>query len=94
MLIGHIYYNSATMNCTNGMISDFYSNFGFMGLLIYPFIVFKCFKVLDNLLYKIEEKLYIPILMILLIPLYQNSVFTWMLTGGYLFTLVILHFFV
>lgn len=87
-LIGLYYYNSQIMNCTNGTFSDFFVNFGYFGLIVYPFMIFGCMAYLGKMLRKTDQFIQIAITTILLNTLYQSTFFTWLLTGGYIFTVI------
>lgn len=89
-LIGNIYYSSQTMNCTNGMFSDFYANFGYAGFIIYPILIFSCFYILYKVLGKMGDFITISTTFILVLVLFDNTFFTWIITGGYLAAVIIL----
>lgn len=89
-LIGKIYYSSPTMNCTNGMLSDFYENFGYVGFIIYPILIFGCFHILFKMSKKIGEFIIVSMAFTLAVVLFDNTFFTWMITGGYFFAVILL----
>ena len=83
-LIGMVYYKSQTMNCSNGLFSDFYSNFGYIGLIIYPFMIYLCLSFWEKQTREQNAFVVIATVTVSLMALYDNPFFTWMLTGGYL----------
>lgn len=91
-LIGFYYYGSETMNATNGMFSDAFMNFGYVGLVVYPFVILGCFQGLGKILRNTTKYTKNGITIILLIILYDNTFFTWTLTGGFLFSIISLEF--
>ena len=89
-VIGKIYYFSETNNATNGLFSDFFANFGFVGLIVYPIIIFGVFWLLGKQLEDYSNFSVLSITFILLIVLMNNTFFTWLLTGGYIFSLILI----
>lgn len=77
-------------NATNGLIGDMYGNFGFMGILFYPFMIMLSYSVLDNVTNKYSNSVRAVILFILMWSLINTSFFTWIMTGGYLIYIIIL----
>ena len=45
-VIGNNYY-SQTIGCNNGMLADVWANLGIIGILVMPFILIVCFRLLD-----------------------------------------------
>ena len=77
-------------NATNGLIGDYYSNFGLTGLFIYPLLISFCFYTLRYFLRGFNVLICVVISFILMWMLVNTSFFTWLMTGGYLIYLVIL----
>lgn len=91
-LIGLYYYFSPTMNCTNGVFSDFYGNFGYLGLCIYPYMIYTCYRVLARSLLGTGRFITLSVFFTLTIVLFDNTFFTWMLTGGYIIVVLMFRF--
>ncbi len=64
------------MNCTNGMFSDFYANFGYVGFIIYSIMIFICFYVLFKVLEKMGNFITISTTFILALVLFSSTFFT------------------
>lgn len=77
-------------NATNGLIGDMYGNFGFFGILFYPFMIMPSYFVLDNVTNKYSNSVRAVILFILMWSLINTSFFTWIMTGGYIIYVIIL----
>lgn len=90
-MIGALYYSNADTNASNGLFSDFYANFGYIGLIIYPIAIFCCIKVLNNLLEGFSRFVRLSVLFVALMYLYDNPFFTWLLTGGYIVVLIVIY---
>ncbi len=90
-VIGSIYYSNDVTNATDGLFSDFFANFGYVGLIIYPFIVFFVMALLERQLKRNGVYVTITVTFILLIVLINNTFFTWLITGGYLFSLILVY---
>ena len=56
MMIGRIYYHDG-LNANNGLFSDAYSNMGFIGLLVMPFILLLLIRMLDKFSYGLDYRL-------------------------------------
>lgn len=90
-VIGSLYYHNNYTNATNGMFSDFYANFGYIGLIIYPFLVFFAMVLLEKQIKAQGSFLTLSIIFISLIVLINNTFFTWLITGGYVFNVVLMY---
>lgn len=90
LVIGPAYHNNENENVVVGLAGDAYANFGILGMLFYPFlyvIVFKLFSAFSVG----KNKRFITCLGILIIWYSLNvSFFTWLLTGGVIFSLLFL----
>ena len=82
--------NAYYHNATNGLVGDIYGNFGFIGILIYPFMILLAFKQLVKICSKYSITIKSVILFILMWMLINTSFFTWIMTGGYLIYIIIL----
>lgn len=82
--------NAFYHNATNGMIGDFYGNFGIFGILSYPFGILGCFYFLNSSLEKFDRTISAVVSFILMWMLINTSFFTWIMTGGFAIYLAIL----
>ncbi len=90
-VIGSLYYHNNYTNATNGMFSDFYANFGYIGLIIYPCLVFLTMVLLEKQVKTQGSFLALSVIFISLIVLINNTFFTWLITGGYVFNVVLMY---
>lgn len=79
-------------NATNGLIGDIYGNFGIIGILLYPFMIFITYVILDDSTKKYSISIKSVVLFILMWMLVNTSFFTWIMTGGFLVYILILEF--
>lgn len=92
-LIGRIYYNNINMNASSGTIADAYANFGWLGILIYPFLLMILFRLMDKYSYGIERRILIPIIVSMSVLLLNGNIFSVMTTYGYIIALLYLAIF-
>lgn len=88
LIIGHMYFNSETMNCTNGMITDAIANLGAFGVLVFPLMIVCIVGILANNLDKYRSAFSYTIVFVLMNQLVNTSFFTNLITGGYIFVLI------
>lgn len=84
--------NAYYHNATNGLIGDIYGNFGFIGILLYPVMIFTTYVILENSTKKYGRPIKSVVLFILMWMLVNTSFFTWIMTGGFLIYVLILRF--
>jgi hypothetical protein len=89
-LIGRVYYNNIDMNASSGTIADAYANFGWLGILIYPFVLMLIFRLMDKYSQGVESRILIPIIVSMTILLLNGNIFSVMTTYGYIFALMYL----
>lgn len=83
--------NAYYQNATNGLIGDIYGNFGFLGILTYPFMILTCLILLDKSTNKYNTTIRVVVMFILMWMLVNTSFFTWIMTGGFLLYIIILN---
>lgn len=89
--IGFEYMKAAFYhNSTNGLIGDYYANFGIFGIFIYPIALSISFCILNIFTSKFESSIKKSVIFILMWTLINTSFFTWLLTGGYIVYLLIM----
>ncbi len=81
-LIGGMRTGNYEANANNGLLGDAYSNFGLIGVFLYPLILVMTFYIVLKLTKKTDINILIPLLLILVWNLINCSFFTWLLTGG------------
>lgn len=92
-LIGYIYYGSIENNANNGMCGDAYSNFGWMGLALYPLIIIISLKLLDACSKNIDPRVLLSVCTLYAITFTNASFFQLLLTNGFLFICVFLYYY-
>jgi hypothetical protein len=89
-LIGDLYYKDPSMNANNGLCGDAYSNFGWAGLLFYPFAIAVILKLFDSLSFHLDKRIVLTAAVIFTIGLTNISFFSLLLTNGLIFALLLL----
>jgi hypothetical protein len=88
-LIGEIYHNGSHAN--NGMMSDGYINFGFLGMVLWAIVYAVIFKIIDFLSYGKDQKVAICIISTLALSFISGSLLTNFLTKGLVLALFLLY---
>lgn len=91
-LIGRIYYNNLEMNASSGTIADAYTNLGFLGLIIYPFILIILLKLMDSSSKGLNTRYIIPVYVSMAIYILNGNIFSVLITYGFIFSLFYLYF--
>lgn len=89
-IIGGTYLSGFGEHANNGLFGDAYSNFKEIGILIYPFMIGIIFKLISILTGKLDRRLTVSFLIILIWNLINGPFFAWLLTGGVLIYLILL----
>ena len=92
MIIGDLYYNDETTNAASGTIADAYSNLGWLGLIFFPFTLVFIVKLLDKVTLGVNITYIIPIIVTVSIYLLNGSIYTAVVTYGYLFGLLLIYY--
>ncbi len=74
----------------NGLWGDAFRNFGFVGMLIYPFLLMFILKVVINSMDKQRDSVKLFVILLLVWSGINTSFFTWLITGGMVFLILIL----
>lgn len=72
----------SSARANNGLWGDAYRNFGIFGIMIYPFIIAKIYRIVELNGRHMNPTLRLFVLFMLLWSSINNSFFTWLLTGG------------
>ena len=91
-LIGLEYYGDIATNANNGMIGDAFSNFGWLGLVLFPLLIILALRFMDACAHGIDRRLLITIFVGFTISFINGAFFTVMLTNGFLFMCFALYF--
>lgn len=78
-------------NMNNGLFSDAFQNFGIVGVLIYPTVIVLVLYVLLRVMREYDDATQFTILISTLFYLSSGYLFSWLLTGGVLVLMVVLH---
>jgi hypothetical protein len=88
-IIGERLTGNASSNANNGLFGDAYSNFGIIGVLIYPILITNIYYIFIRS-FKINDKIIVlSVLFILTWNLINASLFSWLLTGGVIVLLIL-----
>lgn len=77
-------------NFNNGVFSDAYANFGFLGLIIFPFLFVLSLKIFDEILYNTEIVYKYLVLCFLLFYCISIGYFQWLNSGGYIVAILVI----
>lgn len=83
-------FETQSVNCNNGMLSDVWSGLGLVGLVIMPIILIAIFRLIDFVTYKLDIRVVIGILVYYAIVFCNSSWSTVLLTHGLIMICVIL----
>lgn len=90
-LIGGTYLSGFGEHANNGLMGDAYSNFGLLGIIVYPFVIVLIMRTLGSLISH-DKKTSIIFSFILIWNLINGPLFAWLLSGGVLFLVLISKF--
>ncbi len=90
-ILGEEYFNSDFIRANNGLFSEAYSNLGYLGVILIPFLIMIILKLFDGITININFKfLIVPVLSVVL-PLISAPISTALLTNGIIFVWFILY---
>lgn len=90
-LIGSEVYGAPEMGANTGILGDDYAQFGWLSLLIYPFLRVKVLHWgLDNMMSYMSDKFILLISFMFAFSFISGSFFSILLTGGYIIIVLIL----
>lgn len=89
-LIGDIYYNSPDMWTNTGYLADAYANMGYFGMCMISVLFVIILKAIDSLSVKVGRELVVGLSLFSILALNDGAFLTTLLTGGFLFLIVIL----
>jgi len=90
-LIGEAYFNRPQMGANNGIVSDGYMNFGFIGMIMWAIVLSFILKLIDNLGKRKNIKITITVIMIPTLSIISSSLPTVLITHGLVLSLLLLY---
>ena len=90
-MIGDIYFNKPEMGANNGLISDAFTNFGLIGIIIMPLFVILVLKILDACSEGLNNRIIIASAIIITFIFISSFFFTILLTHGLIALCIILY---
>jgi len=90
-LIGEVYFNRPEMGANNGIYADAYMNFGFIGLVLWAFLLTIILKLMDSFSKNKEMRVTIAAIAMPVIFLTNSALLTCLLTHGLLLALLLLY---
>jgi len=90
-LIGKTYFNNPQNSANNGIVSDGYMNFGFMGMFMWAIVLSFILKLIDNFSIGKNIKMTFAIIAITTLSIRSSSLLTVLVTHGLLFSLLLLY---
>ncbi len=83
-------YETQTVNCINGLLSDVWANLGIVGIIVMPIILIICFRLFDMVSYRVDIRLVVSLAMYYAIIFMNTTWSTVLLTHGFLLMCIIL----
>jgi serine phosphatase RsbU (regulator of sigma subunit) len=93
-LIGYHYYGSIEMGANNGLFSDAYFNFNFLGVFLFPIILIIIFKLFDTCSKGLDSKLLILPIIVCTTSFISGCFSSVLLTDGIALLMITLYFMV
>jgi len=90
-LIGLEYYNSPGMWVNTGYLADAYMNFGLLGMIIFSVVLGVVLLFTDSIIKGFKNSLFTAMIVPSYFSLIDGALFTTLLTGGILFSLLLLY---
>lgn len=90
-LISRVYNKDPIGYANNGLCGDAFSNFGWFGLLIFPFLVVFFCKLADACIKKSDSRLLLVTSGVLAMGFINGSFFGLLLTNGFIFLLILIY---
>ena len=90
-LIGDFYFNRPEMGANNGIYADAYMNFGFIGFILWAFLLTIILKLIDSFSKDKDMRVTIATTAMPVIALTNSSLLTCLLTHGLLLALLLLY---
>ncbi|WP_318506981.1 O-antigen polymerase [Bacillus sp. T3] len=90
-LIGAVYFNKPDMGANNGLFSDAFANFGFIGLVLMPLIIVVTLKIFDGCTEGLNLKILIVSGITISIIFISSFYFTVLLTHGFIALCIMLY---
>ena len=84
------YNDRGISNANTGLCGDAFANFGWLSVIIYPFIIILTFKLLEKYMSDLDDKLQIIICVIVSYAMLSGSFFTVLSTNGVLLIIFLL----
>lgn len=90
-LIGEVYFNAPDMSANNGIYADAYMNFGFVGFVLWGFLLAIILKLIDSFSKNKKITVTIAIISMPSLTLVNSALLTSLLTHGLLLALFLLY---
>jgi len=90
-LIGKVYFNSPEMGANNGIYADAYMNFGFLGFILWAFLLATILRLVDSLSKDKEAAITFVAIFMPILSIINSALFTTLLTHGLLLSLLLLY---
>ncbi|WP_158301528.1 hypothetical protein [Dictyoglomus thermophilum] len=87
-LIGSVYFGTPEMGANNGILGDSYMNFGFLGAILWSFVLILFFKILDSFCDMDKNEVLIGPLAVFANAFTNSALLTVMTTHGFLILLL------
>lgn len=90
-IIGREYWNSVAVYANNGLVGDAFSNFAWLGLLMFPLLIVLTLRLMDACAYRIDRRILITVFIGYTVSIINVPIFTVILTNGFIFMCLVLY---
>ncbi|NLV16847.1 MAG: hypothetical protein GXY50_06555 [Syntrophomonadaceae bacterium] len=91
-IIGFNYYGNIANRANNGLVGDAFSNFAWLGLIVFPLFIILALRLMDACAHGLDRRLLITVFAGYAFLFTNGSFFTIMLTNGFIFMCAALFF--
>lgn len=85
-------YEKNTSNSNNGLIADAMTNLGYIGIIIFPIVIFIILKILDKSAKGLDSRIYLTVALYTALVLTNSFLFRVLFTHGLIIVIIILRF--
>lgn len=85
-------YEKSTSNSNNGLIADAMTNLGYIGIIIFPIMIFIVLKILDKSAKGLDSRIYLTVALYTALVMTNSFLFRVLFTHGLIIVIIILRY--
>lgn len=89
--VGNEYFDKSEMRCNNGLFTDAYSNLGWLGIFVYPFVLAMFFKVCESAFKGVNPQIVLFATFLIVTTFGSTTITTSLLTHGLFLLCLVLY---